>query len=252
MNAVTKVGISELTEKEKLTLRLMVRGHDAKSIARDQGLSVHTVNERLRDARRKMEVSSSREAARLLLEAEGGEAFQIPHFLGDSEIGADPSTVRADESGQRRKNRPFLIGGLLMTIALSLLAFVTLSPGASTQTPTLISAQEPNIEVVQAAQNWLQLIDEERWAESYQLTGSAFRKINSLDVWTKVSEQVRQDYGAALSRTLVSQEWVPAPPNGYQVVKFRTQFQNKSEPLLQTVTLERENAGWRVVAIVID
>ena len=61
-----------LTEKEKQTLRLMVRGHDAKSIARALGLSVHTINERLRDARRKMAVSSSREAARLLLAAEGG------------------------------------------------------------------------------------------------------------------------------------------------------------------------------------
>ena len=42
------------TEKEKQTLRLIVRGHDAKSLARHLGLSVHTVNERLRDARRKL------------------------------------------------------------------------------------------------------------------------------------------------------------------------------------------------------
>src|SRR6476619_427904 len=60
-----------LTEKEKQTLRLIVRGHDAKSTARELGLSVHTVNERLRDARRKLEVSSSREAARIVLAAEG-------------------------------------------------------------------------------------------------------------------------------------------------------------------------------------
>ena len=53
-----------LTEKEKQTLRQLVSGHDAKSMARELGLSVHTVNERLRDARRKMAVSSSREAAR--------------------------------------------------------------------------------------------------------------------------------------------------------------------------------------------
>jgi DNA-binding CsgD family transcriptional regulator len=52
-----------LTEREKQTLRLIVRGHDAKSIARSLDLSVHTINERLRDARRKMAVSSSREAA---------------------------------------------------------------------------------------------------------------------------------------------------------------------------------------------
>ena len=33
-----------LTEKEKQTLRLIVRGHDAKSVARSLGLSVHTIN----------------------------------------------------------------------------------------------------------------------------------------------------------------------------------------------------------------
>ena len=53
-------GFQSLTEKEKETLRLLVSGYDAKSMARHLGLSVHTINERLRDARRKMAVSSSR------------------------------------------------------------------------------------------------------------------------------------------------------------------------------------------------
>ena len=42
-------GIKALTDKEKETLRLILRGHDAKSSARELGLSVHTINERLRD-----------------------------------------------------------------------------------------------------------------------------------------------------------------------------------------------------------
>jgi DNA-binding CsgD family transcriptional regulator len=71
-----------LTEKEKQTLRLLLAGHDAKSLARSLGLSVHTVNERLRDARRKLSASSSREAARLLLEVEGGGYKS----LGDDEM----------------------------------------------------------------------------------------------------------------------------------------------------------------------
>lgn len=58
--------VQSLTEKEKQALRLLVNGFDAKSMAQHLGLSVHTVNERLREARRKMAVSSSREAARQL------------------------------------------------------------------------------------------------------------------------------------------------------------------------------------------
>ena len=60
MSMRVEQGCRALTEKEKQTLRLIVRGHDAKSTARSLGLSVHTINERLRDARRKLAVSSSR------------------------------------------------------------------------------------------------------------------------------------------------------------------------------------------------
>jgi DNA-binding CsgD family transcriptional regulator len=76
-------GYPALTEKEKETLRPIVRGPDAKSTARHLSLSVHTVNERLRDARRKLSVSSSREAARLLFHSEGGD----PEFLTDRTLG---------------------------------------------------------------------------------------------------------------------------------------------------------------------
>ena len=64
--------LEDLSDKEKETLRLVVRGHDAKSMARELDLSVYTVNERLRAARRKLGVTSSKEAARMLFEAEGG------------------------------------------------------------------------------------------------------------------------------------------------------------------------------------
>jgi DNA-binding CsgD family transcriptional regulator len=74
-------GYQALTEKEKAALRLLLGGHDAKSMATQLGLSVHTVNERLRDARRKLSVSSSKAAARLLREAEGAGA--PPQLLGD-------------------------------------------------------------------------------------------------------------------------------------------------------------------------
>src|SRR3954463_10475306 len=98
MNMAVKDGFGALTEKEKQTLRLIVCGHDAKSTARNLGLSVHTINERLRDARRKMSVSSSREAARLLLEAErGGVASLNPNSFGDVRIGEDATRPRVDQ-----------------------------------------------------------------------------------------------------------------------------------------------------------
>lgn len=246
-----------LTEKEKQTLRLIVRGHDAKSIARSLGLSVHTINERLRDARRKMAVSSSREAARLLLEAEGGALVSpTPELLGDSGIGKDRSLAGIDQGSApiggagRAHRRPWIIPGvLLMTFALALLA-LTLFPSAPATMPA-VSQVAPNPEVVDAARQFLALGDQGRWDDSYRMTGAAFRKLNTAAVWRTVSEKVRTPLGAVGTRTLLGQENLPAPPHGYEVVKFRTSFANKAEAV-ETVTLEREDGGWRVVGVTID
>jgi hypothetical protein len=39
---------------------------------------------------------------------------------------------------------------------------------------------------------------------------------------------------------------VNAPPNGYEIVRFRTDFEQRSE-VIESVTLERENGAWKVV-----
>jgi DNA-binding CsgD family transcriptional regulator len=250
-----------LTEKEKQTLRLIVRGHDVKSIARSLNLSVHTINERLRDARRKMAVSSSREAARLLLEAEGGDgAASPPEYGGDKLIGADEPAAPVDQEeapigGAGRafaSPRTLIIGVCLMTIILGLIALAAMPqsmPVAQTHPVAASAATDP--QVVDAARQWLALVDQGKWEDSYRGTMASFRKLNSLKVWTDTSEKVRVPLGAMLSRTLLSQENLPAPPYGYEVVKFRTSYANKADAI-ETVSLDKEDGVWRVAGVTIE
>ncbi|WP_296612105.1 DUF4019 domain-containing protein [Sphingomonas sp.] len=260
MNMAVKDGFGALTEKEKQTLRLIVRGHDAKSVARSLGLSVHTINERLRDARRKMAVSSSREAARLLFESEGGEPGALtPDLLGDARIGEAASRVGVDQgrapvsgAGRIARHPWIVIGVLLMTFALGLLAFVALPQAASAppSAPVAVDAK-PNAEVMDVTRQWLALVDQNRWDDSYRATGSAFRKLNTAQVWTDVSEKMRASLGAVISRTFLSEENLPAPPYGYEVVKFRAHYANKPDAV-ESVTLEREDGAWHVVGMIIE
>ncbi|WP_267388366.1 DUF4019 domain-containing protein [Sphingomonas sp. GC_Shp_3] len=259
MNTPARHGICALSEKEKQTLRLIVRGHDAKSVARSLGLSVHTINERLRNARQKLAVSSSREAARVLLEAEGGSVTPpTPNFAVDEIIGADPSRPPADQGAAptdgagRTHHRPWLIlGGSVMTFALSLLIFAAMPQGnPAPPAPAGTTLATPDAEVVETARQWLALLDQSRWEESYRATGAVFRKLNTVQVWAAASEQARAPLGGMISRTFVSQADVPAPPAGYQMAKFRTRFANKSEAI-ETVTLNREDGGWHVVGVTI-
>lgn len=245
-------GIQALTDKEKETLRLLVDGHDAKSMARHLGLSVHTVNERLRDARRKMAVSSSREAARQLRDIE----HRHPEKSGDKALGeaaAAPDMEEATAPAEApRMVRPlgWIAGGVVMSFSLALLAFASMSGGADTPaaTPTTAPAESA---AVAAARAWLALVDEGDWTGSWDATGQSFKALNTVEVWTRVSQQVRPPLGPLKSRILVSEENVPAPPYGYQMVKFRTTYANKADAI-ETLSLVREGGQWRVVGVTIE
>ena len=239
-----------LTEKEKQTLRLMGRGHDAKSMARHLNLSVHTVNERLRAARQKLSVSSSREAARLLLDCEG----DTPKSCGDKLLGeAGPHRSAQDEAAVDRKGQThrllWVIAGVFVMLFVVGIAAALLQPQSapqSAETPAQAQAQ-----IARSARDWLALVDAGRWEDSYRAPAGSFRSLNTVDVWSNVSEHVRVPLGAMVSRADLSQDWVPAPPHGYEMVKFRTSFANRPN-VTETLTLVREGGAWRVSGYTID
>jgi len=75
--------VEKLTPRQREILRLIVNGFDAKMAARELGISVHTVNEHLSEARRHLGVSSSREAARILRQAESTPPNNVgPEMFG--------------------------------------------------------------------------------------------------------------------------------------------------------------------------
>lgn len=248
-------GFQALTEKEKETLRLLTHGYDAKSMARHLGLSVHTINERLRDARRKMAVSSSREAARQLREIE----HRDPEFPGAKPLGG-AATISMDEFQEPveapRMLRPlgWIVGGIFMSFSLALLALSSLSgTAAAPAAPQSAVPSTPAADsaAVQSARQWLGLVDAGDWDRSWNATGQSFKSLNTSDTWADVSQSVRTPLGAVVSRRLVGEENIPAPPYGYQVVKFKTSYANKADAI-ETLSLTRENESWRVVGYTIE
>ena len=255
-------GYQALTEKEKQTLRLMVRGYDAKSLARHLGLSVHTVNERLRDARRKLQVSSSREAARLVFKTEGDDPQNLADKqIREAETAGDMEQAVAPVTGQGRTHRPagVIAGAVFMSIFLGVLALSLLTdeaapsaaPNAQQSGETTAPLAVSESEAVRSARGWLVLGDQGRWKDGWLATATSFRNLNTAEQWAAVAKQVRGPLGAVVSRTVLSQESVPAPPAGVEVVKFRTSFANRAG-VIETVSLAREGSDWKVVGIYID
>lgn len=126
---------AQLSDREKSVLRLLGNNHDAKSIARELDLSVHTINEYLRSARRKLGVTSSREAARLLSTAEAAR----PNSAVDSEIGVEAFSANKQGRASRSKaafsvrHLAFAMGA---TFAMTLIVAAAFWAWFSASTPT--------------------------------------------------------------------------------------------------------------------
>lgn len=82
--------LAALTERELEILRLLAAGHTVKSIAAKLGRSEASINERLRDARRKTGVGSSRELARLI---DARKIWDRNIDLSAAQSSADPSAA---------------------------------------------------------------------------------------------------------------------------------------------------------------
>ena len=105
--------------------------------------------------------------------------------------------------------------------------------------------------VTQAARQWLALVDAGKWQESWAATARSFQSLNTVQMWQSASEGARVPLGRMLSRSVSSQESIPAPPSGYQIVRFRTDFANKASAT-ETLSLGREGESWRVVGYYIE
>lgn len=139
-----------------------------------------------------------------------------------------------------------------MTFLLGLLALAAMPQNMPTdQTAPVAASAATDPQVVDAARQWLTLVDQGKWEDSYRGTMASFRKLNSLKVWADTSEKVRVPLGAVLSRVLLSQQNLPAPPYGYEVVKFRTSYANKADAI-ETVSLDKEGGIWRVAGVTIE
>lgn len=117
--------MERLTEREIAALRLLASGYDVKSAAAELGVSVHSINERLRDARRKLGVSSSREAARLWADTGRGLSLkgETPQEICPEETGLFvplPAVVEAVRSGRSSPDAKWI--GVIIAVTIAVLA----------------------------------------------------------------------------------------------------------------------------------
>lgn len=264
--------LADVTDKEKEALRLLLAGHDAKSSARELDVSVHTLNDRLRSVRRKLGVTTSKEAARILGAAEreddtgreqddgGGDEGEslvtTPKPLVHKGLGVQENERNQDNgvaADQEEEGFSFLRsrrkGLLIMSLALaaSLAALTVVSIDQPQWVEAAFGEEAQNASELQA-RSWLNLIDNGKFDESYNEAGETLRGQYPQGMW-KFGLTLRMTKGKLESRELLqvsrTQEYAGLPIGEYQIVEFNSLFQYNNRQL-ERVVLQRTPSGWEI------
>ena len=257
-------GVDQLTDRERDVLRLLLAGHTAKSAAAELDLSVHTINDYLREARKKLGVSSSREAARILGEHETSPPQNRPHAapenlapqqmgMGAAPIAANTPMPSATPAGRRAL--PWIIGGIVMlTAAIAATLFFASAGGSDTgqmqAEQQLETTVGENAVAEEAAREWLALIDAGKYSQSWAEAGPKFKSAITADLWAAQAGPVRKPLGKVLNRTLSSatadMTLAGMPEGDYRMLVFDTDFATAGEAS-ETVVMSKENGEWGVI-----
>ncbi|HCH3381920.1 TPA: DUF4019 domain-containing protein [Vibrio parahaemolyticus] len=118
--------------------------------------------------------------------------------------------------------------------------------------PTLLFAQTKSIDVTTS--EWLSLIDNQHYGESWDSTGSLFRSQISKGEWVAAVSALRAKIGNLESRSLTtttSMKSLPNVPDGeYVVIQYQTIFSGKQST--ETLTLYKSKTGWVVIGYFIN
>jgi hypothetical protein len=113
-----------------------------------------------------------------------------------------------------------------------------------------VASAEPSTSAPQAAANeWVALIDEQKWIDSWAAAGSLFRSQLTPSGWASAVQPVREPLGSVSSRKLqreTATKSLPGVPDGdYRIIEYRTSFARKAEAV-ETLILAQESSGWKV------
>jgi hypothetical protein len=92
------------------------------------------------------------------------------------------------------------------------------------------------------AKQWLVLVDDKNYAQSWSEAGKAFQNRQKTDAWAADAAKRREPVGAVASRGLKS---IDLSRSNIAVIKYDSVFAHKASAV-ETVTLSFENGGWVV------
>ncbi|HTY23782.1 MAG TPA: DUF4019 domain-containing protein [Desulfomonilaceae bacterium] len=131
--------------------------------------------------------------------------------------------------------------GIVCLVAFSLVFLVSAAMAADSEKETA---------AVAAAEKWLAVVDQGRYAESWQEAAEYFRTAVGKEQWEQALLAVRKPLGNLISRKVKSTTYttsLPGAPDGqYVVIQFETSFANKKDAVETVSPMMDKDGKWRV------
>lgn len=116
----------------------------------------------------------------------------------------------------------------------------------------LATAADPDKEkaAAGAAEKWVALVDEGKYAESWKEAAEYFKNAVKLEQWEQSLQAVRKPLGKLVSRKVKSRSYktaLPGAPDGeYVVIQFETSFENKKSAIETVTPIMDKDGTWKV------
>jgi len=115
---------------------------------------------------------------------------------------------------------------------------------------TLLADEAAEKAAQAATEQWLSLVDQGQYAESWQTAATYFKNAVPEKQWLQSMKGARQPLGKIISRRLKSATFatsLPGAPDGqYVVIQYATSFENKASAVETVTPMCDPDKQWRV------
>ncbi|MGA8164637.1 MAG: DUF4019 domain-containing protein [Waddliaceae bacterium] len=131
-----------------------------------------------------------------------------------------------------------------------LLSFFSLPAASVVRTDDAFKAS------AQAAQRWLQLVDQGKYEQSLGVASANLRLIFPRQRWVYLMQNIRKPLGQVRSRKLLDQKEAKDPPNlpkgNYMVIVYGTSFSRRKSAHELVTLVQGRDGRWRVLTYLVQ
>ena len=116
--------------------------------------------------------------------------------------------------------------------------------------PALAKSVEKEKAAAASAERWLQMVDSEKYTESWKEAANLFKNAINQEQWEQSLQAVRKPLGKLITRKVKTKTYktsLPGAPDGeYVIIEYTTSFEHKKSAIETVTPMMDKDGKWRV------